>query len=120
MMSPLLRAEMILIAVLFTGVVVYYVNQKRVRLAYMLLWLLIAVGLLIAAIFPGVVAWLCRITGIQTPVNLLYLLGILLLLLISFRQTITLSRQADALTRLTQIVSLEKSHREQKEAHDDR
>lgn len=60
--------------------------------------------------------WLCGITGIETPSNLIYLFGILILLLISFYQTALLSKQADRITRLTQVLSIEKFYREQKEA----
>lgn len=67
-------------------------------------------------LFPGIVVWLCGITGIETPSNLIYLFGILILLLISFYQTALLSKQADRITRLTQVLSIEKFYREQKEA----
>lgn len=117
MISTLLRVEMLVVALVFALIVIYYVNHKHIRLEYMLLWLLIAAGLLLAAIFPGAVGWLCRVTGIETPANLLSLLGILVLLLISFHHSIALSRKADAIQRLTQIVSLQK-HEE--EARDDR
>lgn len=120
MISTLLRVEMLAVALAFALIIIYYVNQKHIRLEYMLLWLLIAAGLLIAAIFPGAVGWLCRVTGIETPANLLSLLGILILLLISFHHSIVLSRKADAIKHLTQIVSLEKHEREQEETRDGR
>ena len=79
-------------------------------------WGVIAAALLAVAFFPGIVVWLCGITGIETPSNLIYLFGILILLLISFYQTALLSKQADRITRLTQVLSIEKFYREQKEA----
>lgn len=118
-MSALLRVEMILTALLVVFVIVRNVNKGRLRIQYSLLWLLVALGMLIAAFFPGVVFWLCEITGIRTPTNLIYLLGIVALLLIAFRQTVTLSKQADQITHLTQIVSMERYLTEHKEeAHD--
>ena len=70
---------------------------------------------MVIALFPGVVVWLCGITGIETPSNLIYLFGILILLLISFYQTVLLSKQADRITRLTQVLSIERFYREQQE-----
>lgn len=107
-MSALLRIEMIGIAVLMLLIIVHNVNRKRLRIQYSFIWLLIAASMLLAAFFPGVVSWLCRVMSIETPVNLVYLLGILILLLITFFQTILISRQADRIKRLTQIVSIEK------------
>ena len=116
MLSPLLRGEMIVVAVLIVSVIIRNVNRKKLRIQYSLIWLLIAAGLLAVAFFPGIVVWLCGVTGIETPANLLYLFGILALLLIVFYQTILISRQADRITRLTQILSIEKYLSEQKEA----
>mgnify|MGYP001073899906 FL=1 len=74
--------------------------------------ILIAAGLLAVAFFPGLVDWLCGVMGIETPSNLIYLFGIFTLLLIVFYQTLLLSRQADRITRLTQIISIEKFQKE--------
>ncbi len=107
-MSVLLRIEMIGIAVLTLSIIVYNINRKRLRVQYSFIWLLITAVMLAVAFFPGIVSWLCRVMEIQTPVNLVYLLGILVLLLLNFFQTILISEQADQIKRLTQIVSLEK------------
>ena len=115
-MSPFLRAEMIVLALLIVTIIVRSVNRKKLRIQYSFAWLVIAAALLAVAFFPGIVVWLCGITGIETPSNLIYLFGILILLLISFYQTALLSKQADRITRLTQVLSTEKFYREQKEA----
>lgn len=115
-MSPLLRIEMIVVALLIVTIIVHGVNRKKLRIQYSFAWLVIAAALLLVAFFPGITVWLCNVTGIETPSNLIYLFGILILLLISFYQTTLLSKQADRITRLTQILSIEKFYREQKEA----
>lgn len=106
--SALLRLEMIGIAVLALLIIVHNVNRKKLRIQYSFIWLFITASMLLAALFPGIVSWLCNAMGIETPVNLVYLLGILILLLITFFQTILISRQADQIKRLTQIISIEK------------
>ena len=100
---------MIVLALLIVTIIVRSVNRKKLRIQYSFAWLVIAAALLAVAFFPG-------ITGIETPSNLIYLFGILILLLISFYQTALLSKQADRITRLTQVLSIEKFYREQKEA----
>lgn len=114
-MSTLLRIEMIVIALLIVTIIVRSVNRKKLRIQYSFAWLIIAAALMVIALFPGVVVWLCGITGIETPSNLIYLFSILILLLISFYQTVLLSKQADRITRLTQVLSIERFYREQQE-----
>lgn len=107
---------MIVLALLIVTIIVRSVNRKKLRIQYSFAWLVIAAALLAVAFFPGIAVWLCSVTGIETPSNLIYLFGILILLLISFYQTALLSKQADRITRLTQVLSIEKFYREQKEA----
>ena len=117
-MSLLLRVEMIVVALLVVFIIVRNVNRKKLRIQYSFPWLLIAAALLVISFFPGLVNWLCGVMGIETPSNLIYLFGIFALLLIVFYQTLLLSRQADRITRLTQIVSIEKFLAEKEvEAH---
>lgn len=107
-MNTLLRVEMIVLAVLVIIVIVHNVNRKRLRVQYSLVWLLIALSMLVAAVFPGIVSWLCSVLDIETPSNLIYLIGIIVLLMISFFQTLLISKQADQIKRLIQVVSIEK------------
>ena len=116
-MSALLRVEMIVIAFLVMFIIVHNVNRKKLRIQYSFIWLLIALAMLAAALFPGAVWWLCGIMGIETPSNLIYLMGILVMLLVAFFQTLLISKQADTIKRLIQIVSIEKYMSEKKEAH---
>lgn len=117
-MSALLRAEMIVTALLVMFIVVRSVNKKKLRLQYSFFWLVIVTGMLIVAFFPGVVDWLCGVMQIEKPSNLIYLFGILILLLISFYQTTLISKQADQIARLTQIVAIEKYIAKKKEERD--
>lgn len=113
-MTPLLRIELILFALIVVGVIVRNVNRKRLRIQYSLLWLLVALALMVSAFFPGILIWLCGVLEIETPANLVYLLGILVLLLITFYQTLLISHQAEQIKRLTQEISLEKFRREER------
>ncbi len=112
-MSLLLRVELILLAALVAGIMVRSVNRNRLRVQYSLPWVFVAAGLLIVALFPGVAFWLCRVTGVETPSNLVYLCGIVILLLITFYQTVLISELSGRVTRLTQCISLELYERQE-------
>lgn len=114
-MSVLLRVEMVIAALLVMVIIVHNVNKKKLRLQYSFFWLVIVAGMLIVSFFPGIADWLCGVMQIQTPSNLIYLFGILILLFISFYQTTLISKQADQIARLTQIVSIERYISEKKE-----
>ena len=75
---------------------------------YSLIWLVTSIALLVIAIFPQLVLYLCELTDIQTPSNLIYLLGLLFLFYVVFVQTGRISKQAEQIKTLTQMVSIEK------------
>jgi len=111
-MSLLLRIEMILIAIVVISVVIYSVNRKKMLIQYSLIWVFLSLILLLIAFFPGLVFFLCSVLDIETPSNLIYLGGIVILLLISFSQTIIISKQSERIKSLIQTVSLENYKRE--------
>lgn len=107
-MSTLLCAEMIVVALLVILIIMYNVNRNRLCVQYSFVWLLIALSMLVAALFPGAVSWLRGVLGIETSSNLIYLIAILVLIILSFFQTLLISKQEDQIKRLIQIVSIEK------------
>ncbi|MCI8687089.1 MAG: DUF2304 family protein [Lawsonibacter sp.] len=52
-MSPFLRAEMIVLALLIVTIIVRSVNRKKLRIQYSFAWLVIAAALLAVAFFPA-------------------------------------------------------------------
>lgn len=113
-MTLYLRIFLLLMAIFVLVVIVRTINKKKLRIQYSFPWILIAVGMLVLAIFPRIAVFLCEITGIQTPSNLIYLIGIIVLLFICFYQTILISRQANRIIRMTQILSIVKKENEDK------
>lgn len=108
MLTTLLQIELIVIALAVLLLVVRTVNRRQISVKHSLIWLVASVGLLIIAVFPKIVWYLCQLTEIETPSNLIYLLGLLFLFYVSFSQTQTISKQAEQIKKLTQIVSIEK------------
>ena len=114
-MSWSLRIEMLLLAVVMAIIVIRCVTKKKMRVQYSLIWIFISLALLVVSIFPGAVFFLCSLLGMQTPSNLIFLLGIIALLLVALVQTSIISKQAENIKFLTQIVSIEKYQRKLEE-----
>lgn len=119
-MTPLLRIEMILIAIAMITIVILSVNRKKMCIQYSLIWILLSAILLIIAVFPGIVFFLCDLLEIQTPSNLIYLAGILALFLIAFSQTVIISKQSERIQFLIQTISLEKHKTEAEAKNEDK
>ncbi len=107
-MSWALRLEMIALALGVAFVVVRSINKKKMRIQYSIVWMLLSGVLLVISLFPGIVFFLCRLLGIETASNLIFLLGIMALMLVSLIQTSIISKQADKIKYLTQVISIEK------------
>ena len=117
-MSTLLRIEMVVLACIVMLVVFRSINKGKLMVRFSLLWIGIAIGMTLCAVFPGIVVWFCGVIGIETPSNLMYLLGILVLLVLVFKQSEILSQQTEQIKKLTQELSiLKKQLPEQGESH---
>lgn len=114
-MSPLLRIEMIALAFLFIVIVFFAVNRRKLQMRHSLIWLFLSFVLLLSALFPSVVIWASDLVGIQTPSNFIYLLAIFFLLVLCFFLTANLSRQADKIKRIIQVVSIERYLQDEKQ-----
>ena len=110
-MTPLLRIEMILLAAFMITIVISSVNRKKMCIQYSLTWIVIALVLAIIALFPDIVFFMCELLDIQTPSNLIYLAGIIALLLVTFSQTLIISKQNEQIKFLIQHVSMDQYER---------
>ena len=106
-MPFVLRMEMLVLAAVVLLIVFLSIRRRKLLVRFAMIWLVIAVGMVFAALCPGVVVWLCSVVHIEKASNLIYLLGLLVLLGLSFKQTVLLSKQSDQIKRLTQAISLE-------------
>ena len=107
MMSVLLRIEMIVLALVFIVLVFRTVNKQRLQMRFSLVWLMISFAMMVVAIFPQIVITLSGWAGVEVPSNFLYLLGIMALRVVAFFLTVHVSKQADEIKRLTQMLSIE-------------
>lgn len=99
----------IVIAALIIFSLIYITNQvkkKNVYLKYVLLWYLVGIVLLILDLFPNLLYGISKAIGIKTPINMLFFFGFILLLGLTFVQTIIISRLSKKAMKLTQDVGL--------------
>jgi hypothetical protein len=115
MMPPILRIQLALAALVFVAIVFGAVNKRILQMRQSLIWLAISFLAALAAAFPGIITWLIGFLGIETPVNFVFFVGIFVLAIICFSLTITVSKQQEAIKRLTQVISIEKALREEAE-----
>ena len=111
---PLKLRILIAVAVIvFVAVVFGAVNRRILSMKQSLIWLVISFLAVLAAAFPRIITWLIEYLGIETPVNFVFFVAIFVLAIICFSLTITVSKQQEAITRLTQMISIERMTREE-------
>lgn len=111
----MLTIFMLIIALSFLYYIFRSINKNRVSLGNSMIWILIGIALVIFSIFNKIPESLSHLLGFQLTSNFLLFLGVLFLLVISFSQSLQLSKQKNQITMLIQEVSLIKSSIEEKE-----
>lgn len=99
----------IVIGVIIIGVLVLIVNmvrKKKIDLRYALSWICLAIVLLLLDIFPGIMEWMAELIGIKTPSNMVFFFGFLLLVIIIYSLTASVSRLSNKTKQLTQELAL--------------
>lgn len=99
----------IVIAVIIISVLVLIINmvrKKKIDLRYALSWICLAIALLLLDIFPGIMEWMAELIGIKTPSNMVFFFGFLLLVIIIYSLTASVSRLSNKTKQLTQELAL--------------
>ncbi len=114
-MTTILRVEMVLFSIFFLFFVLRTVRKKKLQVQYALIWIVLAIGTFCLAVIPGVAEGLSALVGIETASNFVYLLAILSLLLLTFSLTIIVSKQAQKIKNIIQIVSIKETLKKENE-----
>ena len=99
----------IIIGIIIVGMLLLVANmvrKKKIDLRYALSWMCLAIVLLILDIFPQIMEWAADVIGIETPSNMLFFFGFLLLVIIIYSLTASVSRLSNKTKRLTQELAL--------------
>ena len=96
----------IVIAIVFIIYVFYMIKKKDFSVKESIFWVLGTVIILIFAISPRLLDKIALKLNVNYPPSLLFLVGIMFLLLINFRNTKKIGKQADKITELAQRCSI--------------
>lgn len=108
-MSPLLRIEMFIIAILFLFFVIRSINKNHMSLNRAFGWLITSIVLVIFSLFPGLPEKLSILFGFETTSNFLFLIAVFVLLILAIQNTIVTSKQQNQIKSLIQELSILKS-----------
>lgn len=103
-----LRLQIILICCMLAAMIfiIYMVHKKRMSFRYGLGWLLVVVCLILLAAFPWILNRIADFMGIASPVNTLFLFGFCFAVFLIFSLSVTVSKQADKIKKLTQEIAI--------------
>jgi hypothetical protein len=118
-MNILLRILLFLFAVGALFFVLKKVRNSQAQIESAVFWILFMLGLVIISIFPGIAIFISELIGIESPVNFVYLCIIFLLLLRVFNLSLQLSKFQYQIQQLTQIIALEKSHKNEEKPNEE-
>jgi len=96
----------ILLSIAFTAYILYATRLTRLDMRYAITWLIVAAGAIFIAIFPNAIIWISYIFQFEATTNLLFIIAIVVLAVIVFRLTVTLSKLEKRIVKLTQTLAL--------------
>ncbi len=103
---PVLRATLIIGAVLFLGFLLLLLRRKKLNVQYSIIWLCAALVMLVFAAFPYTVAVLVDVFNFEMPVNLVFTLLFIFVLLLLLSLSTIVTGFAARIKRLTQAQAL--------------
>lgn len=103
-----LRLQIILIGCMLAAMffIIHMVHKKRMSFRYGLGWLMVVISLMFLAAFPRILASFSKLIGIASPMNTLFFLGFCFAILLIFSLSITVSKQADRIRKLSQELAI--------------
>lgn len=106
MMSLRLQLGIIFVMLIVAGSIVHFLRRKRMDFRYALAWLFVDFIIVILALFPQAMVWMSEILGVASPVNMVLFVGLCLALVVIFSLSMTVSRLADKVRKLSQEIAI--------------
>ena len=107
-MSIFIRVLLIVGAVLMLAFMLKKIRQSKLKIEYIIFWLVFSTLLVFMGIFPQVVSWISRILGFQAPINLVFLLVIFVLIIKLFYNTLQISALESKVDNLAQQIAIDR------------
>lgn len=104
-----LRLRVILIASLFGGLVLLLImiRKRKLSLRYAIMWIAMIIALAMMILIPGCLDAIAKLVGIYDVTNMFFFLGFVFSLMMSMALTVSASRNAERIKKLTQQVGID-------------
>lgn len=107
-MSIYIRVLLIIGAVLMLAFMLKKIRQSKLKIEYIIFWIVFSTLLVIIGIFPQVISWISRVLGFQAPINLVFLLIIFVLIIKLFFNTLQISALENKVDSLAQQIAIDR------------
>ncbi len=105
-MSNRLRISIILLLLICAFLLVRQAKKKKVDIRYILSWMLLIFVLFILTLLPNTLEILTLALGITLPINMLFFFGSVLMLVIIYSLTISVTKLNDEVKELAQKLAI--------------
>lgn len=107
-MSIYIRILLIIGAVLMLAFMLKKIRQSKLKIEYIIFWIVFSTLLVFVGIFPQVVTWISMLLGFQAPINLVFLLIIFVLIIKLFFNTLQISALENKVDSLAQQIAIDR------------
>ena len=103
-----LKLQIILLSCMLAAMmfIIHMVHRKRMSFRYGLGWLFVVACLMVLAAFPWILNNIAGFMGIASPMNTLFFFGFCFAIFLIFSLSITVSKQADRIKKLSQEIAI--------------
>jgi hypothetical protein len=108
MLSNQLRIIIIICMILALIYIVGNIRRQLVNFRYGIGWMVVAILIMILAIWPSLLITLSRLLGIAAPVNMLFFLGFVLVVVVIFSLSKSVSDLSEKVKQLSQELAIAK------------
>ena len=105
-MSITLRIVLIVMSLICGGWILSNVRKAKVKIEDSVFWIGFSFLLIVFAAFPGIVEWGAKILKIESPANFIFLAVIFILIVKTFKLSLTVSALESKITKLAQDEAL--------------
>ena len=110
-----LKIALIAVVLIYILCTLKAVKKKKMRIGYLIFWIIIGFALIISLIIPNLVENVSKLIGFEMPINMIFSAAIFLILYLIFDLTIMVSKQYNENVLLTQEISMLKKRVEELE-----
>ena len=104
-----LRLRIILIVGLVAGLILLLlmIRKRKLSLRYAIMWIAMIIALALMILIPGCLDAIAGLVGIYDVTNMVFFLGFVFSLMMSMALTVSASRNAERIKKLTQQVGID-------------